>query len=106
MSILPEIMDLKRCNNSYFGIEFCNSKDPCTHSCIGWEQLWLYWILRKWGLPKDIILYILNNFQYYYSAIWGTFQNTKVVEPLFKLLKIGLKRRKLQQPCDLFLLTH
>lgn len=40
---------------------WCTSNDPCFHTIFGWEHMWLYWILRRWGLPREIVSIILGN---------------------------------------------
>jgi hypothetical protein len=47
----------------------CNSKNPCFHTISGWEHMWLYWVLRKWGLPREIVSIILGSHKKNYWSL-------------------------------------
>lgn len=40
--------------------------DPCMQSTEHWTHMWIYWILRKYGFPKDIVHQILKTYVHLY----------------------------------------
>jgi hypothetical protein len=39
------------------------STDPCTHTNQGYDHMWLYWVLRKWGLCRDLSHLVLGTYK-------------------------------------------
>jgi hypothetical protein len=53
--------------------------DPCPNTTVHWSHIWIYWILRKYGFPKDIVHVILQTYLllYYTTAIDNQFMCTR-----------------------------
>jgi hypothetical protein len=70
--------------------------DPCINTTICWSHIWIYWILRKYGFPKDIVHQILKTHSrlYFTTPIYNQFY----AEPIYQGNK---KNHKYWQPFNL-----
>jgi hypothetical protein len=60
--------------------KFCRITDPCIHTTYVWQHLWIYWILRKCGLAKDVVNNILKKeFKIFYCIVIE--RDTPVYQP-------------------------
>jgi hypothetical protein len=77
--------------------------DPCSHTNSGWDHLWLYWILRKYGFIREIVHCILGNYKTSLYALNVTpYMSSKILPTFMKfdhkdtksLFKAALYHRK------------